>query len=137
MPYSRDPRALILDPLLGHPEASRHVNNLNLRGTIKELAHLDGGRGESRRNAPLVVPLPRRRGHTSASAAGTVTLRPPTCVRLPKGVASLFPKVRWCDYSVLFGHEQLVGGIIPGLWMMDRWITPNFVAASRGNQSAS
>ena len=36
-------RALILDPLLGHSEASRHVNNLNLRGTIKELAQLDGG----------------------------------------------------------------------------------------------
>jgi hypothetical protein len=26
-------RPLILDPLLGHPEASRHVTNLNLRGT--------------------------------------------------------------------------------------------------------
>ena len=36
-------RALILDPLLGHPETSRHINNLNLRGTIKELAQLDGG----------------------------------------------------------------------------------------------
>src|SRR5882672_4607567 len=34
-------RALILDPLLGHPESSRHVANLNLRGTIKELAQLD------------------------------------------------------------------------------------------------
>src|ERR1700683_3410770 len=36
-------RPLILDPLLGHPEASRHLTNLNLRGTIKELAQLDGG----------------------------------------------------------------------------------------------
>src|SRR5258705_6634930 len=36
-------RPLILDPLSGHPEALRHVNNLNLRGTIKELAQLDGG----------------------------------------------------------------------------------------------
>src|ERR1700759_5639543 len=36
-------RALILAPLLGHPESSRHVTNLNLRGTIKELAQLDGG----------------------------------------------------------------------------------------------
>src|SRR6266496_3829795 len=37
------PTPLILDPLLGHPESSRHVTNLNLRGTIKELAQLDGG----------------------------------------------------------------------------------------------
>src|SRR5882757_9040051 len=36
-------RSLILDPLLGHPEASRYVSDLNLRGTIKELAQLDGG----------------------------------------------------------------------------------------------
>lgn len=36
-------RPLILDPLLGHPESARHVTNPNLRGTIKELAQLDGG----------------------------------------------------------------------------------------------
>src|SRR5207253_2724706 len=36
-------RPLILDPLSGHPESSPHVTNLNLRGTIKELAQLDGG----------------------------------------------------------------------------------------------
>jgi DNA integrity scanning protein DisA with diadenylate cyclase activity len=36
-------RPLILDPLLGHPESSRHVTNLKLRGTITELAQLDGG----------------------------------------------------------------------------------------------
>src|SRR5207302_7777447 len=36
-------RSLILDPLLGHPESARHITNLNLRGTIKELAQLDGG----------------------------------------------------------------------------------------------
>src|SRR3981189_545397 len=36
-------RPLILDPLLGHPESSRHITNLKLRGTIKELAQLDGG----------------------------------------------------------------------------------------------
>src|SRR5580692_643989 len=34
-------RPLILDPLSGHPESSLHVTNLNLRGTIKELAQLD------------------------------------------------------------------------------------------------
>src|SRR5438270_3174765 len=36
-------RPLILDQLLGHPESSRHVTNLDLRGTIKALAQLDGG----------------------------------------------------------------------------------------------
>ncbi|PYX47688.1 MAG: hypothetical protein DMG79_13390, partial [Acidobacteria bacterium] len=36
-------RSLILDPLLGHSESARHITDLNLRGTIKELAQLDGG----------------------------------------------------------------------------------------------
>src|SRR5438067_10697537 len=35
-------RSLILDPLVGHPESLRHVSNPNLRGTVKELAQLDG-----------------------------------------------------------------------------------------------
>src|SRR6516164_4486112 len=28
-------RSLILDPLTGHPESSRHLSNPNLRGTVK------------------------------------------------------------------------------------------------------
>ena len=35
-------KPLILDPLLGHPESSRHLSNSGLRGTLKELAQLDG-----------------------------------------------------------------------------------------------
>ena len=35
-------RPLILDPLAGHSDADRKITNTNLRGTIKELAQLDG-----------------------------------------------------------------------------------------------
>lgn len=35
-------RPLILDPLAGHTDRSRDIRDLNLRGTIKELAQLDG-----------------------------------------------------------------------------------------------
>jgi diadenylate cyclase len=35
-------RALILDPLAGHVPARTHISDPNLRGTIKELAQLDG-----------------------------------------------------------------------------------------------
>src|SRR2546422_8333813 len=35
-------RSLILNPLEGHSESVRHINDPNLRGTIKELAQLDG-----------------------------------------------------------------------------------------------
>lgn len=36
-------RAIILDPLAGHPENRKRVDDPNLRETIKELAQLDGG----------------------------------------------------------------------------------------------
>ena len=35
-------RAIILDPLAGHAPARTHITDANLRGTIKELAQLDG-----------------------------------------------------------------------------------------------
>jgi|SRR5581483_622094 len=35
-------RSLILDPLAGHPRTVRHISDSNLRGTLKELAQLDG-----------------------------------------------------------------------------------------------
>jgi diadenylate cyclase len=38
----RNSRPLILDPLAGHPRAARQITEPNLRGTIKEIAQLDG-----------------------------------------------------------------------------------------------
>ena len=35
-------RALILDPLAGHAPARTHITDPDLRGTMKELAQLDG-----------------------------------------------------------------------------------------------
>jgi diadenylate cyclase len=35
-------RALILDPLAGHAPARTHISDPDLRGTMKELAQLDG-----------------------------------------------------------------------------------------------
>src|ERR1700693_379517 len=35
-------RSLILNPLEGPPESVRHITDPNLRGTVKELAQLDG-----------------------------------------------------------------------------------------------
>jgi diadenylate cyclase len=38
----RSSRCLMLDPLLYHPDEKKHVENPDLRETIKELAQLDG-----------------------------------------------------------------------------------------------
>ncbi len=39
----RHSKPLILDPLFGHPDEAKHLDDPNMRETIKELALLDGG----------------------------------------------------------------------------------------------
>ena len=112
-------RPLILDPLLGHPEVSRRVTNLNLRGTIKELAQLDGGfvvSGEGivlsacryldAVDAQVVVPLGLGSRHIAAANMSAVT----------KAVGIV---VSESSVVRLFCHGQLVAEVIPEVWMMD------------------
>jgi DNA integrity scanning protein DisA with diadenylate cyclase activity len=109
---------LILDPLLGHPESLRHVTNLNLRGTIKELSQLDGRFVVSHDGivlsacryldavaAQVDVPLGLGSSHIAANMSAVT--------KAVGIVASESSVVR------LFCHGQLVGEIIPEVWMMD------------------
>jgi diadenylate cyclase len=115
-------RSLILDPLLGHPESSRDLKNLGLRGTIKELAQLDGAFVVSHSGvvlsacryldtlaAPVDVPLGLGSRHIAAANMSAVT----------KAVGIV---VSESSVVRLFCHGQLVGEIIPELWMMEHAI---------------
>src|ERR1700681_3154492 len=112
-------RPLILDPLLGHPESVRHISNPNLRGTIKELAQLDGGFVVSHGGivlsacryldsiaANVDVPMGLGSRHLAAANMSAVT----------KAVGIV---VSESSVVRLFCHGQLVGEIIPEVWMMD------------------
>jgi diadenylate cyclase len=112
-------RPLILDPLMGHPESSRHIANLNLRGTIKELAQLDGAFVVSHGGIVLSacryldavamqldVPLGLGSRHIAAANMSAVT----------KAVGIV---VSESSVVRLFCHGHLVAEIIPELWMME------------------
>ena len=112
-------RPLILDPLSGHPETSRHIVDPNLRGTIKELAQLDGGfvvsgdgivlsacRYLDAATAQVDVPLGLGSRHIAAANMSAVT----NSVGIVVSESSV---VR------LFCHGHLVAEIIPEIWMMD------------------
>jgi diadenylate cyclase len=112
-------RSLILDPLSGHPESSRHITNINLRGTIKELAQLDGGFVVSHDGIVLSacryldavatevdVPLGLGSRHIAAANMSAAT----------KAVGIV---VSESSVIRIFCHGQLVGEIIPDVWMMD------------------
>lgn len=113
-------RSLILDPLSGHPESSRHLTNPNLRGTVKELAQLDGAfvvshdgvvisacRYLDAAASNIELPLGLGSRHMAAANISAVT----------KAVGVL---VSESSVVRLFCHGQLVGEIIPEVWMMDR-----------------
>ena len=113
-------RPLILDPLSGHPETSRHLSNPNLRGTVKELAQLDGAFVISHQGVVLSacryldavasqVELPLGLGSRHIAAANMSAVTNAVTV-----VVSESSVVR------LFCHGKIVGEIIPELWMLDR-----------------
>jgi len=113
-------RPLILDPLAGHPQSVRHVSDANLRGTIKELAQLDGAFVVSQDGFVLSacryldaitseVELPLGLGSRHIAAANMSAVTNALGI-----VVSESAVVR------LFCHGKLVGEIIPELWMIDR-----------------
>src|SRR3954451_9801990 len=112
-------RCLILDPLAGHPESSRHVTNPNLRGTIKELAQLDGGFVVS--HSGIVLSACR---YLDASASqvdvqmglGSRHIAAANMSAVTKAVGIV---VSESSVVRLFCHGQLVGEIIPEVWMMN------------------
>ena len=110
-------RALILNPLEGHPESVRHVSDPNLRGTIKELAQLDGAfvvsatgvfvaacRYLDAAASPITLPLGLGSRHIAAAHISSAT----SAVGIVVSESSV---VR------LFCHGDLIGEIIPELWL--------------------
>src|SRR5579863_5977652 len=114
-------RSLILNPLEGHPENVRHIGDPNLRGTVKELAQLDGAfvvsstgvvvaacRYLDAAASPIELPLGLGSRHIAAAHISSAT-------RAVGVVVSESSVVR------LFCHGELVGEIIPELWMLKHY----------------
>jgi diadenylate cyclase len=114
-------RPLILDPLAGHPESERLISDRNLRGTIKELAQLDGAfvvsstgivvaacRYLDAAGSPVEIPFGLGSRHIAAAHISAAT-------RAVGIVVSESAVVR------LFCHGALIGEVLPELWMLKRY----------------
>src|SRR5437899_12401856 len=96
-------RPLILDPLSGHPESSLHVTKLNLRGTIKELAQLDGWFVVSREGIFLSACRYLDAVATEVDVLlglGSRHIAAANMTDVNKAVGNVVSRVRWCDFSV-------------------------------------
>ena len=114
-------RPMILDPISRHPVGLRTLSNPDFRGTIKELAQLDGGfvvsaTGEFEAacryfEAPandVAVPMGLGTRHLAAAAMSRAT-------KSVGVVVSESAVVR------LFERGSLVAELIPELWLLDRY----------------
>jgi len=114
-------RPLILDPLAGHSEQSREIRDPNLRGTIKELAQLDGAFVVSDQGivvsacryldavaSDVVLPYGMASRHLAGASISQVT----DAVAIVVSESSM---VR------VFDDGKLVAEIMPELWVMDHY----------------
>jgi DNA integrity scanning protein DisA with diadenylate cyclase activity len=117
----RRSKPLILDPLQGHPDESKQIDDPDMRETIKELAQLDGAFLVS--NAGVVVSAARYidaawdnldipLGLGSRHVAGASISRQTRAVAVVVSESSM---VR------MFDDGELVSEILPELWMIDSY----------------
>jgi diadenylate cyclase len=114
-------RPLILDPLAGHSDEARKITDPNMRGTIKELAQLDGAFVVSDKGvvvsacryldamaSDVVLPF----GMASRHLAGASISQATDAIAIVVSESSM---VR------IFDDGKLVAEIIPELWLMDHY----------------
>jgi DNA integrity scanning protein DisA with diadenylate cyclase activity len=122
-------RPLILDPLAGHAPSATHIFDRDLRGTVKELAQLDGAfvlsedgtvRAACRYLDASVVNLSLPLGLGSRHLAGASISKVLGVIAI---VVSESAVVR------VFDAGELIAEIIPELWLFRRHLQPHLRGA--------
>jgi DNA integrity scanning protein DisA with diadenylate cyclase activity len=123
-------RALILDPLAGHAPARTHITDPDLRGTIKELAQLDGAFVISDSGVVVAacryldtsvdqIDLPLGFGSRHLAAAS-----------ISRRVGAIAIVVSESGVVRVFHAGQIEATLIPELWLLDRHHTQLSAAAA-------
>jgi diadenylate cyclase len=117
----RRSRCLILDPLLGHPDAVKHIADPDMRETIKELAQLDGAFVVS--DDGVVISACRYLNVSSEGINLPLGLgsRHMAAASISKETDALAVVVSESSLVRVFDHGELVSEIIPELWMLSRY----------------
>ena len=123
-------RALILDPLAGHAPSGTHIGDPDLRGTIKELAQLDGAFVVSEAGIVVAacryldasveqIDLPLGFGSRHLAAAS-----------VSRRVGAIGVVVSESGVVRVFHNGQIEATLIPELWLLDRHHTQLSAAAA-------
>lgn len=130
-------RPLILDPLAGHPDDCRRLDDPNLRETLKELAQLDGGFVVS--DAGVVVSAARFFNSHSDTLGlplglGTRHMAAASITHETRAVAVV---VSGSSIVRLFDDGKLLSEILPEVWMLRRYGLLDESAAVQGKREGN
>ena len=115
----RRSKPMILDPLLGHADADKHIENPDTRETIKELAQLDGAFLVS--NSGVVLSAARYIDAASDSLNLPLGLgsRHMAGASISRQTSAVAVVVSESSMVRMFDDGELVSEIVPELWMID------------------
>ena len=113
----RRSRPMILDPLHGHPQESKRVDDPNLRETLKELAQLDGAFVVS--DEGVVLSATRYIDAVSEGLEVHLGLgsRHVAAASVSKQTSAVAVAVSESSMVRMFDDGELVSEIVPELWM--------------------
>jgi diadenylate cyclase len=114
-------RSLIMDPIAGHPEALRHITDRNLRGTLKELAQLDGAFVIS--DEGIVISACRYLDATASDVELPLGLgsRHFAAASISKVTEAIAVVVSESALVRIFTGGDLIAEILPELWLLSRY----------------
>jgi diadenylate cyclase len=115
----RHSKPMILDPLQGHPDEDKYIDDPNMRETIKELAQLDGAFIVS--NAGVVLSAARYIDAASDSLNLPLGLgsRHVAGASISKQTDAVAVVVSESSMVRMFDDGELVSEIVPELWMIE------------------
>jgi diadenylate cyclase len=119
----RRSRPMILDPLYGHPDESKRIDDPDVRETLKELAQLDGAFVVS--DEGVVLSAARYIDAVSESLSVPLGLgsRHMAAASVSKQTSAVAVVVSESSMVRMFDDGELVSEIIPELWMFDGYTT--------------
>jgi DNA integrity scanning protein DisA with diadenylate cyclase activity len=114
-------RCLILDPLANHPDSKKHIENPNLRETVKELAQLDGAfivsddgifisAGRYLNSSARGINLPLGLGARHMAAA-----------HISKITNAVVVVVSESSIVRIFDDGEIIAEILPELWLLQKF----------------
>ena len=119
----RRSRPMILDPLYGHPDEGKRIDDPDVRETLKELAQLDGAFVVS--DEGVILSAARYIDAVSENLSVPLGLgsRHMAAASVSKQTSAVAVVVSESSMVRMFDDGELVSEIIPELWMFDGYRT--------------